>query len=100
MTDGRRVSSTVVQIWLDRSFVGWKADGHVEVVIDLRQVHTLDLVTVSAVVSISVDVKLLSMMVAVSDDATDFRIVLIVNNIRVTQRSRAMIRIEALHTGG
>lgn len=100
LTDGKRVDASKPQLWSDKGCVGWKSLAPVDVVIDLEQTQPIDSVVISSGSSPNAEAYLPSVVVAVSDDGDDFRVVHRIDNARSRQLSRATLRADRLKTRG
>ena len=100
LTDGSTVDTSKQQLWINQGCVGWKTLAPVEVVIDLEKVQPIASVVLFSGAGPNAEVYLPSVVVAVSDNGDDFRVVRRIDNARATQLARATLRADRLNTRG
>jgi len=101
LTDGRRTRKDK-QLWIQKGGVGWKlpVDGEAEVVIDLGRVCPIGSVTITTGSAPQAEVYLPSLLIAVSDDGDQFRVIRRIDQRNARQLFRTTVRADQLRTRG
>ena len=102
LTDGRRVEKKDGILWVQKGCVGWQTavDETAEVIVDLEEVCAIDSVTVSTGANPNASAYLPNLVIAVSDDGEDFRVVGRVDKRRGLHRARVVYGAGNLRTRG
>jgi hypothetical protein len=100
LTDGLYVDPAQPQLWVNEGCVGWRSREPVEVVVDLQAVCPIAAVAISSAAGPGAEVYLPDVLVAVSEDGADFRVVQRLETSALPQTSRAALRLDGLRTRG
>jgi len=100
LTDGRVLDVGKKILWTQKGCVGWHIRTDAEIVIDLKRTYPISSVVVFSGSNPNAGVYLPNILIAVSDDGTDFRVVHRIDNHKARHVSRAALRANNLRTRG